>query len=130
MALIAPCGMNCGLCRGYQRTRNPCPGCRADDRGKPKTRTACRIKIYAASRGARRNSCAGCPKLPCFWLTRLDRRYRTKYGMSMIDNLRSIEAAGLRAFVEREKTRWACPGCGQMLCVHQAACPGCGRPWR
>lgn len=25
--LIAPCGMNCALCIGYQRPKNRCPGC-------------------------------------------------------------------------------------------------------
>ena len=30
--LIAPCGMNCSLCRAYGRERKPCPGCRGDDR--------------------------------------------------------------------------------------------------
>jgi hypothetical protein len=27
-ALIAPCGMNCGVCMAYLREKNKCPGCR------------------------------------------------------------------------------------------------------
>ena len=29
--LIAPCGMNCGICYGYLREKNKCPGCRKRD---------------------------------------------------------------------------------------------------
>ena len=29
--LIAPCGMDCGLCMGYLREKNTCGGCRAGD---------------------------------------------------------------------------------------------------
>ena len=28
--LIAPCGMNCGICLGYLRTKNRCNGCRVN----------------------------------------------------------------------------------------------------
>jgi hypothetical protein len=60
----------------------------------------------------------------------LDKRYRMKYGMSMIENLRNIEADGLASFVEREKSKWTCCGCGAMICVHEAFCLGCKRKWR
>ena len=32
---IAPCGMNCALCSGFQREKKPCLGCNADDENKP-----------------------------------------------------------------------------------------------
>ena len=35
-ALIAPCGMDCGLCRGYVREKNRCAGCNGDDSSKPR----------------------------------------------------------------------------------------------
>ncbi len=31
VSLIAPCGMNCGICLAYLRTKNVCPGCRVND---------------------------------------------------------------------------------------------------
>jgi hypothetical protein len=127
--LIAPCGMNCGLCRAFLRSRNRCQGCRGDDRGKPKTRVACRIKTCELRGRAGGDFCTGCASFPCEQLSRLDKRYRTKYGMSMIENLRSIEAGGLASFVEREKSRWRCPGCGAMICVHEASCLVCKRKW-
>ncbi len=123
--LIAPCGMNCGLCVGFQRSSNRCPGCRVADAGKPKTRTGCRIKACAAERGG---SCAGCPELPCALMRHLDRRYRSKYGMSMVANLRRIEAVGRRQFMKEEAVKWACTGCGATICVHRPACLACGNP--
>ncbi len=122
--LIAPCGMNCGLCIAYRRNRNPCPGCRTADTGKPKTRAGCLIKACAAQRGG---SCAGCPDLPCALMRRLDGRYRAKYGMSMVANLRRIEAVGRRRFLQEEAARWRCTGCGATISVHRLACLACGK---
>ena len=73
--------------------------------------------------------CTGCASFPCARLGSLDKRYRMKYGMSMIENLRSIEADGLASFVEREKSRWRCPGCGATICVHEPSCLVCKRKW-
>ncbi len=126
-SLIAPCGMNCGLCRAFLRSRNSCPGCRGDDRGKPKTRVLCRIKTCKARCRADQDFCFNCSSFPCERLRALDKRYRTKYGMSMIQNLLSIQAAGLAAFIEQEQVRWQCPGCGATICVHEASCRICKR---
>lgn len=126
-SLIAPCGMNCGLCSAYVRTANPCPGCRADDGRKPKTRVRCKIKSCETRRGT---FCSSCAKFPCERLSHLDTRYRTKYGMGMIENLRQIKTVGVRNFSEQEQAKWACPGCGSTLCVHKDSCLRCQRPWR
>jgi hypothetical protein len=128
-ALIAPCGMNCALCRAFMRRRNPCPGCRGEDEGKPKTRIVCRLKTCAERRPGGR-FCGDCASFPCERLRNLDKRYRLKYGMSMIENLRNLRSIGLAAFIEQEQRRWACPGCGATLCVHEPACLNCQRPWR
>jgi hypothetical protein len=60
----------------------------------------------------------------------LDKRYRTKYGMSMIENLNNIENLGIRQFVRNEIERWRCPECGGMICVHKPACIYCKYQWR
>ncbi len=119
--------MNCGVCVAFLRSRNPCPGCRAEDPRKPKTRLGCRIRNCAERRG---RFCGRCARFPCERLRHLDERYRRNYGMSMLENLRRIRTEGLRNFVATEPARWTCPGCGGLLCVHRAACPACARPWR
>ena len=67
------------------------------------------------------------PDFPCARLRQLDKRYRTKYGMSMTENLLRIQEIGLEAFVAAEKLKWACPECGSLLCVHLPDCGVCGR---
>jgi len=50
-------------------------------------------------------------------------------GMSMIDNLMMISESGIRDFVRKEKEKWTCPECGELLCVHRPACLNCGHEW-
>ena len=128
--LIAPCGMNCGLCHAFLRSRNPCPGCRSDDRGKPKTRVACLIKNCESRIRTGTDFCGDCASFPCGSLVRLDKRYRANYGMSMIDNLQAIKSSGMGGFLREEQARWECSRCGETICVHKAHCLGCQRRWR
>jgi hypothetical protein len=129
-SLIAPCGMNCRLCRAYIREKNACPGCLGDDRPKTKTRALCRIKQCEILKDADLRYCFDCGKYPCDRLNQLDKRYRTNYGMSMIDNLNDIKQFGIRNFIKQEKDRWTCPACGEIMCVHEENCAICGYKWR
>lgn len=45
--------------------------------------------------------------------------------MSMIENLEYIRTSGVRRFLEKEKAKWTCPGCGEILCVHRPQCLAC-----
>ncbi len=72
--------------------------------------------------------CGDCPSFPCERLRNLDKRYRTKYGVSAIENLREIKTLGVDVFLEREKSKWRCAGCGATLCMHETACLACQRP--
>lgn len=130
LSLIAPCGMNCRLCIAYIREKNPCPGCRCDNRVKPKTRFTCRIKTCDKLKVGTAKYCFTCDLFPCGRLKHLDKRYRTKYGMSMIDNLAQIQKTGIRRFIKNELKKWACPECGELLCVHKPQCLCCSRSWR
>jgi hypothetical protein len=121
--LIAACGMNCSICMVYLRERNKCPGCRASDKGKPITRVDCGIKNCDKSASG---LCFDCAEFPCKKLIKLDLRYRLKYNMSMIDNLKSIHEAGISKFLETEKVRWSCSNCGGTINVHKGVCSGCG----
>ena len=127
---IAPCGMNCSLCRAYGRDHKACLGCRGDDRHKSKSCMACPIKNCEMVASGRIKYCFGCDSFPCARLEHLDKRYRTKYGMSMIENLNALRSLGIRRFVENEKKRWACPECGRILCVHKSECIYCQHVWR
>jgi hypothetical protein len=130
---IAPCGMNCRLCWAYIRDRNRCPGCLrigGQESQAAGCRTTCRIRNCEHLAAGKGKYCSDrCDSFPCARLKRLDKRYRTKYGMSMIANLRQIAESGIRQFVRDEKARWLCPECGELICVHKPTCLSCGHPW-
>jgi len=124
--LIAPCGMNCGVCIAYLRDKRKCPGCHGEDTNKPPTRTRCIIKNCETIKSSQSGFCFDCVQYPCKRLQQLDKRYRTKYSMSMIENLEHIRDIGLNAFIETEKHRWLCRKCGGVICVHRGYCLNCG----
>ena len=124
--LIAPCGMNCGICLAHIRDRATCPGCRIENTSKSPSRFRCVIVNCEHIRQSESGFCYGCPKYPCARLKRLDMRYKTKYGMSMLENLEYIRDYGPEAFVYKETERWRCPECGATFCVHRPDCIECG----
>lgn len=126
ISLIAPCGMNCSICVAYLRKRNKCPGCRGPDDDKPVTRWKCKIKNCPTFQKDEPQFCFECEDFPCKRLKQLDKRYRTRYHMSMIQNLQNIKASGLSDFLKNEETRWTCPKCGGTICVHKGYCYSCG----
>ena len=124
-SLIAPCGMNCGTCLAYLREKNKCPGCRilSDDKAisvKTCTVTKC---IYLAK--TKSKFCYECEKYPCKRIKQLDKRYRTKYGTSFIENLLMIKENGIDYFLDFESKRRTCTNCGSTLCVHRDFCLTC-----
>jgi len=128
--LIAPCGMNCRYCWGYMREKNTCPGCRIiqnPESRKSKYRKTCKIKNCRQIESGKLKYCSPqCDKFPCTRLKQLDKRYKTKYGMSMIENLLVIEEFGINYFIRSENERWKCSQCGEMLCIHKPECLSCG----
>lgn len=124
--LIAPCGMNCGICIGHLREKKPCGGCfKIDDENKPGNCRSCAIANCEFLSKTEFGFCYECEKYPCARLKRLDKRYRTNYGMSMIENLNFIKKSGMEAFLKNEQLRWTCRECGAGLCVHRNFCLNC-----
>ena len=111
--LIAPCGMNCAICIAYLRDEKKCPGCRSRDK-------KCGIRKCIDFKKNKFEYCYQCDEFPCARIKRLDQRYRTKYGMSMIENLEHIKINGIREFIKREEKRWKCPD--GIICVHNKKC--------
>lgn len=129
--LIAPCGMNCSVCFSYLAMKNDlqrkgfrrkyCPGC--IPRGEHCTHMANRCEVVG--KGLVR-FCYECDDFPCRRLKDLDKRYRTKYHMSMIENLTQIRELGMARFLETEEAKWRCPDCGDVISCHNGLCLGCG----
>jgi hypothetical protein len=125
--LIAPCGMNCGICKFHNREKNTCPGCSELLKKKPKTRFKCIVRGCEILKKRKWRYCSNkCDKYPCKRLKSLDKRYRTKYHMSMLENLECIKDNGIDAFLEKEKEKWICPMCGGIVTCHGGTCLKCG----
>ncbi len=128
--LVAPCGMNCGVCVSYLAMQNNlkqkgfaksyCTGCLP--RGKNCTFMARNCNLVA--NGLVR-FCYECRDFPCRRLRTLDERYQSKYHMSMIENLNYIKEHGIRKFLEKEAVKWQCPQCGGVICCHNGLCFNC-----
>lgn len=125
--IISPCGLICDLCLGFQRTKNTCVGC--NEVGyKPYHCENCSIVHCPEKKGGPTLLCHVCEKYPCRRLKALDKRYRTKYGESLIENLSKIENMGITAFKEEAAVYWTCPECGKLLCAHRENCLYCNAP--
>ena len=123
---IAPCGMDCSLCIAYQRKKKNCLGCNGPDENKPKHCTICRIKRCEELLQTNSGFCYSCGRFHCKRLKEVDTRYQNNYGMSMIQNLQTIETQGIEAFIELEIKKWTCKNCGSLICVHREKCQTCG----
>jgi hypothetical protein len=124
--LIAPCGMNCGICKGYLREKNKCPGCREMSKNKPEYCRKCIIMHCEILKKNNMKFCSDkCKKFPCTRLKNLDKRYKNKYHMSMLENLLNIKKNGIRKFVDNEQKRWKCPKCEGIVTCHGGICFSC-----
>lgn len=123
--MIAPCGMNCVICLAYLRNKNHCSGCRTCHMNKPEYCKKCIIINCERLNRTVSKFCYECDKYPCRRLRQLDKRYKTKYNMSMIENLEFIRSFGAEAFVELENSRRTCKVCGATLCIHRNFCLTC-----
>jgi hypothetical protein len=124
-SLIAPCGMNCGTCIAYLREKNRCPGCRIYAAHKAISIQRCIIPKCVHLGKTTSKFCYDCEKYPCKRLKQLDKRYRTKYKTSFIENLAIIKEKGIDSFLVFESKRRTCPNCGSVLSVHRDNCLIC-----
>ena len=129
--LIAPCGMNCAVCSGYLAFKNDvksrglrmpyCTGCR------PRNKQCAFLKKRCQRlRGGEVEYCYECPDFPCDYMKPFDKRYKSLYRMSMIENSEYIRDNGVEKFLGKEAEKWRCPECGGVICCHNGICFSCG----
>jgi hypothetical protein len=104
---VTPCGLICDICIGFQRTKNRCSGCAGDF--KPAHCTKCSILNCPEKQFCSGTPCDACAKYPCKRLKNLEKRYSLKYGESLMENFRRIEALGLDGFLQAAEAEWTCP---------------------
>jgi hypothetical protein len=124
--MIATCGINCNLCYANQRKKNRCLGCNyPDNTNQPTHCRTCSIKFCKLLDNAKKHYCYSCEKYPCLRIRKLDRRYREKYSVSMIENLNTIKIEGIVKFMKKEEKKWKCKICDNWICVHTKNCQYC-----
>mgnify|MGYP002814046489 CR=1 FL=1 len=128
--LIAICGMDCHLCSAYKREKNGCLGCKEKIGLRLDSCNRCKIRNCEKAVNGNLLFCFNCESYPCKKIKHIDKRYRTKYSMSMIENFELIKRSGIRKFLINEEKKWTCPKCGQILCVHKPHCLYCQYTWR
>lgn len=128
--LVAPCGMNCGICASYLAqkydlkkqgiNKGYCAGCRPRGKNCALLKRSCELLV-----NAKVQFCYECADSPCKRLKGLDRRCCKNYHMSMIENLNFIKEQGMAKFLKKEAKKWRCPKCGGVISCHSGLCFKC-----
>jgi len=130
--MIAPCGLDCSLCKRALAETNPCHGCLGDDENKPDfCSKQCGIILCQKRRDNGYEYCDECLDYPCEDVMEKENRYTSKYPLyeSPKKNLQDIRKNGINQFLENERTQWACKDCGGVISVHTGICSECGKQY-
>ena len=129
--MIAPCGLNCGICHETLRKENPCTGCLGPNETKSDyCANHCKISVCDIRQTLPDRFCDQCPQFPCSEMTDKEIWYANTYPMveSLMGNLALIRKEGMEKFLQLEAERWGCTG-GGTICVHTGICSGCGKEY-
>jgi hypothetical protein len=128
--LIAPCGMNCAICSRYltyvnNLGRSKCTGCRPGNKKCSYLFEKCSGMNADLEGNETARFCFDCDQYPCKEIDRMDDRYRSKYHMSVKDNLLSINKIGIVRFTEEQNEKYSCPRCAGFVSIHNGKCFEC-----
>jgi len=130
--LIAPCGMNCGVCSGYLAYSHNIP----KKKGKISHCSGCRPRNKECSFIKKRcdiikdnkvDFCYQCKEFPCKILEHIVKGYVKRYNYSVIDNGIFIKEHGLEKFILKEENLYKCHDCGDTICIHNKKCYTCDK---
>ena len=105
--------------------QEPMFGLQWRDIHKPAYCLKCKIKNCEKLQETEAKLCYECDTFSCARIKHLDKRYRTKYEVNVIQNLEQIRDQGMDEFIKNEETKWACKTCGTMICMHRGYCLKC-----
>lgn len=127
--MIAPCGLNCALCKKALQKDKPCQGCRGPYEVKSRyCKEICHIWTCDKLVQNEWKYCDVCPEYPCEEILEKETRYGSQYPVneSPVENLKRIREIGMETFLSSECERWTCKKCGEIICVHTGCCSNCG----
>ena len=128
--LIAPCGINCRVCRAYMRSKKPCLGCNSKTGETYKHIVSCKIKNCPSLLESASGFCYSCEKIPCQRLKQLNKRYSLKYHTKIFENQENIKELGVEKFYKADLEKWTCPSCHHLICMHTGLCENCGKSFQ
>lgn len=120
--MVAICGMNCTVCYKHLIPKK-CNGCKYDDESLPKHCRDCKIKDCAKNKNLK--YCFECAKYPCKWIHNLEKSYKQRYKVSLINNGLFIKENGIGEFLKMEKKKWTCSNCNSIISLHDRFCSEC-----
>lgn len=131
--LIAPCGMNCGICSNYLAYKNKmkgkglpnCIGCRPRNKQCSFFKKTCKNDLKLLK--GEIEFCFECSYYPCETLIKGDKSYRKRYGMSIVDNLNEIRDKGINDFIESQEKKYRCEKCDNLISIHSKKCFNCDK---
>lgn len=130
--MIAPCGLNCAVCKRALAPEKPCPGCLGESENKPEfCARLCGIRNCRTRAGFPDRFCDQCERFPCGDVMEKEIRYANAYPLieCPIGNLAFMRQYGMEALIARETQRWTCPDCGGTIAVQTGVCAACGKAY-
>ena len=138
---VGICGIYCGTCPRYlahrlndteemekihHETGVPvdqirCDGCLSDVRAAPCQ--DCDIRDCAVSRGI--THCAQCAEFPCQLITDFNNDIFAHHS-EVLENIQRQRDIGIDEWLEEQRQRWRCPGCGRESDWYATECIQCG----
>ncbi len=121
------CGLYCGACPMLLETRagtgkTACHGCKTDQN--PEWCMKCGLKACARGKGL--DFCSGCADYPCKDLEGFKTSAEYPYHREVYEYMKIIREQGKSAWLEKMKSRWSCPACGQPSSWWDTTCKKCG----
>lgn len=120
---LAPCGVNCFVCYVHLKKKKSCNGCYGNDLNKPERCKNCKIKKCVISKSIK--YCFECGDFPCIIIKNLDKSYRKRYSVELLENVDLIKNIGIDYFMKKEIVKWLCIDCGGVITQHGNYCSEC-----
>lgn len=123
--MFAPCGVNCLICYMHANPRKygkSCRGCFSQEQEKAIHCRRCRIKKCTEDKGL--SHCFNCTDMPCKLIKNLDKSYRQRYGVSIVENCLSALKNGIIHHMLLEKEIWTCR-CNGLISLQDGVCSEC-----
>ena len=114
---IAVCGINCIICSAF--LSNKCGGCYGEESLKRKSCRNWNKRKCADEKGI--SYCYECSDFPCKYIKSLDKTYREKYDLKLMENNLYMKENGIEKFLNNEKISHICE-CGGIIDVHSKKC--------